>query len=190
MKAKELRLLQTSRTGVAESGSDWGLYDWRVIRDRNRHFLSSTAFGLALGPEVILPKRNQDSIPRVSSGLRVNLYTHSPISSSCLDTQLGRGQLHLYLYCHTPHQYAPIPPPTGKQSSWVSEPGRIRALITDPLPVLCCVPSLSNLQDEVSERASSNATCEKVLCLRTSQFWKPVRQLKLSNGQTSHYDSQ
>jgi len=91
MKAKKLRPLQTSRNGVDESESDWGLYDWRVIRDRNRDFLSSTAFGLALGPEVILPKRNQDNFPRVSSGLRVNLYIHSPHSSSCLDTQLGRG---------------------------------------------------------------------------------------------------
>jgi len=43
MKANKLRLLQTSRTGLAEPGSDWGLYDWRVIQDRNSDFLSSTA---------------------------------------------------------------------------------------------------------------------------------------------------
>jgi hypothetical protein len=154
MKAKTLRPLQTSRTGVAESRSDWQLYTWRVIRDRNRDFLPSTAFGLALGPEVILPKWHQDSFPRLSSGLRVNLYIHSPHSSSCLDTQLGRGQIHLYLYCQTSHQYAPPPPPIGKHTSWVSEPSWIRAFITGSLPVLCCVQSLSNTQDEASERAS------------------------------------
>lgn len=38
-------------------------------------------------------------------------------------------------------------------------------------------PSLTP-QDEVSENASSNVTCENNLCLLTSQFWKPVRQLK------------
>jgi hypothetical protein len=179
MKANKLRPLQTSRTGVAESVSDWGPYDWRIIQERIRDFLSSTAFGLALGPEVILPKRNQDNFPQVSSGLRVNLYIHSPHSSSCLDTQLGRGQLLLHLYCHTSHQYAPPPPPTGKQTAWVSDPAWSRTLITGQLPVLCWVPFLSNLQDEVSERASSNVTREKVLCLRSSQFWKPMRQLKV-----------
>lgn len=177
MKANKLRPFRRSRTGVAQSGRDWGLYDWRVIRDRNRGILSCTAFRLALGPEVILPEPNQDIFPRVSSGLTVNLHIHSPHSSSRLDTQLGSVQLHLYLYCHTSHhQYALLPPPTGKQTTWVSEPAWIRALITGPLPLLCCVPSLSNPQDEVSERASSNVACEKVLCLRTPQFWKPVRQ--------------
>jgi hypothetical protein len=136
MKAKKLRPLQTSRTGADESGSDCELYDWRVIRDRNRDFLSNTAFGLALSPEVIQPIRNQDNFPRLSSGLSVNLYIQVSHLSSCLDTELGRGKLHVYLYCHTSHQYAPLPPPTVKQTSWVSEPAWIPALITGP----CSIP--------------------------------------------------
>ena len=146
------------------------LYDWRIIRDRNRNILSSTASRLALHPEDLLHKRNQGNFPRVSSDMRVNLYICYPHSPSCLDTQLGRGQLHLSLYRHTSHQYAPSPPSTGKQIPWLSEPTWIRVLTTGPLPVLCCVPSFSKIEDEILGRARSHVTCvrKSCVCLRRS----------------------
>jgi hypothetical protein len=71
-------------------------------------------------------------------------FVHSHLTLVFMSWHSVRQEITLSLLSHISSVCSTTAPPTGKQTSWVSEPAWIRALITGPLPVLCCVPSICN----------------------------------------------